>query len=470
MLNHFFRFFLLFFGVANGVAAYAQAVRIRCGDTSDIRRQCLRYVSREADRGYPFAEITADSAVFAGRRRVDVYCSARLMQRYRVENVYLMGGEGLAPYYVYSLTGIAPGAVYCESRINAAARRLSTSGAAIALQPAEVEFHPGGLADVYVYLKTRRSNSIGASLALNRDANDGKYFVTGSALADLCNNFGYGEKIYFAWEGYDRRSQMLDLRVKWPYAFQTPLVPDVAVNVTRADTLCLTAQVKAALGFALSPDVVVKAVVDVRRLASSGSDDYAVDSPSRNASTSLYGIGVDCRKTYQDSSLVKIECMATGGTRRSGGASGSAAEILSVIESDLPLRSWARYEGRWTARQMYFSQKPDIHECSPIGGVGSLRGFMANELRATGLVTLCNTVRVLLSGGFSVQMFYDQAFYKCDAVQTVALKDSPSGFGAGIGISNGAARVDIGWAIGRERGEMRPLKDAKTLIIMRLEF
>ena len=464
--NRIFRFFSLFF-ILIGVNVSGQVITIRCGDTSKIKHECLRRVMREADRGYPFAEITADSAAIKGRRRVDVYCSARLMQRYHVENVYLMGGEGIAPYYVYSLTGIAPGSLYCESRVNAAARRIASSVAATVLQPTEVEFHPGGLADVYMYLKSRRSNSLGATFALNRDADDGKYFVTGNALADLCNNFGHGEKIYFAWNGYDRRSQMLDLQIKWPYAFHTPLMPDVAVNITRADTLCMTAQMKAALGFALSPDVAIKAVADVRRLASSGGDD-AID--GGNASTALYGIGLDCRKTTANNSLIKIECIATGGTRRSGGVDGSAAEISSVVESELPLRTWARYEGRWTARQMYFSQKPYIHECSPIGGAGSLRGFRANELRATGLVSLCNTFRVLLTDGFSVQVFYDQVFYKCDAAPSVSDHDSPSGFGAGVGIRSGAASIDIGWAIGRQRGELRPLKDAKTLIIMRLDF
>jgi hypothetical protein len=52
----------------------------------------------------------------------------------------------------------------------------------------------------------------------------------------------------------------------------------------------------------------------------------------------------------------------------------------------------------------------------------------------------------------------------------IAYSDSPSGFGTGIGIRSGAASVDIGWAIGLERGKIRPMKDAKTLIIMRLDF
>ncbi|MCR5454948.1 MAG: hypothetical protein K6F33_08190 [Bacteroidales bacterium] len=465
MLKKVTLYFLLLVLVAIGSSVYGQDIVFRCRDTSEIVNECSKRVMRMADRGYPFATIAADSAVIIGRRRVDVYCREWLMQRYRIDNVYLIGGEGVSPYYIYSITGIAPGALYCERSIHAAAQRISYSNVASALQPAEVEFHPGGVADVYMYLRKRRYNAVGASIALNRDAGDGKYFVTGNAVADFANNFGCGEKFYLAWNGYGRRSQMLDMRVRWPYVFRTPIIPDVSVNITRDDTLCLTAQLRTAVGFAVSPDVSLKAVFDVRRFVSNINN-----ADNHNARTALYGIGVNYTQNIPNNWRINIECMATGGNRRIDDARGSVAEISSVIESILPWRAWVRYEARVTALQMYFAQKPDIHECAPIGGVESLRGFMANELRATGLVSLCNTVRFLLAKSFSVQMFYDQAFYRCDALSAAVAKDSPSGFGAGIGISSGTASIDIGWAIGRERGELRPIKNAKTLIIMRLGF
>jgi hypothetical protein len=459
------RIFLFFvvFTLVNCGLSYGQVIRMRQCDTSAIRRECRMRVMRLADKGYPFASIVADSAVMRGRRRVDVYCRTLLSQKYMIDNVYILGGAGLSPYYIYMTTGINPGTVFNESRITQAARRIMTGGAAVPLQDAEVEFHPDGAADVYLYLKKRRANAAGAGLALNRDNADGKYFLTGNALADLRNNFGHGERFYFAWNGYDRRSQMLDLQFRWPYIFDTPVVPDFWLNVTRTDTSYLTLQMKGGLGFAVSPDVEVGAVADVRRLVSTIKDD------DNDARTSLYGVAVSCRKTTKNNTYINIKSSATGGSRRSGDDKGSVAEIASAVEGELPIGTWARYEGIWIARQMYFAHKPDIYECSPIGGVGSLRGFMANELRATGLLTLCNTFRVLLTEGFSVQAFYDMAFYKCDALQT-SVEDTPCGFGAGIGLKTGAMGVDIGWAIGRDRGEMRPLKDAKTLIIMRLEF
>ncbi len=472
------RFFLLIIGLSVGGVSLGQTMVLRRCDTSAILSECQRLVMRAADRGYPFAAVSADSAVMVGRHRAHVYCNLSLSQKYNIENVYIIGGEGLAPYYVYATAGIAPGAVYNESRIRSAARRLRASGVAIVSRDAEVEFHPGGMADVYMYLDSRRANAIGAAIALCRDNMDGKYFVTGNALAELRNNFGHGERFYFAWNGYDRRSQMLDVQIRVPYVFSTPIVPDVKVNVTRADSLCLTAQIEAALGFALSPDVEIKAVADMRRMMISDKGGDAVDN-NGDSRTALYGIGVDYNLWMFKNSRIKIESMATGGTRRSGGEAGSVAEISSVITGEIPLCTWMRYEGVWTGRQMYFAHLPDIHECIPIGGVGSLRGFLANELRATGLVSMSSTMRFLLSEGFSVQLFYDQAFYRCKARQTIsarntlngiAYRDSPSGFGTGIGIRSGAASVDIGWAIGLERGKIRPMKDAKTLIIMRLDF
>jgi len=76
---------------------------------------------------------------------------------------------------------------------------------------------------------------------------------------------------------------------------------------------------------------------------------------------------------------------------------------------------------------------------------------------------------LLPAEGFSVQVFYDCAFYDCKALQG-NFHDFPCGFGAGVGLKKGAMSLDIGWAIGCEHGKMRPLKDAKTLIITKLEF
>ena len=463
--NWIIRFFVVFFMSSGGVS-YGQKLSMRHCDSSAIRDACRRIVLRHANCGYPFASVVADSAVIVGRRRVDVYCSTVLSQKYRVENVYLLGGAGLSPYYIYAASGVAPGMCYNESRINSSARRLASSGAVEVMQSAEVEFHPDGVADVYMYLKKRRSNAISAGIALNRDNQDGKYYLTGDALADLRNNFGHGESFRFVWKGYERRSQMLDVQMCLPYMFNTHVSPDLGVNITRSDTTCLTVQCKAAVGVTLSPDVEIKAVADIRRLVSTADD---INGNDRNDRTFLYGIAVDCRKIFENDTYINIAASASGGVRKAYGDDGSVADVAATVENMVPIGTWARYEGTWTARQMYFAQKPDIHECIPTGGVGSLRGFADNEIRATGLLSACNTFRVLLPEGFSVQMFYDQAFYRCKAAQA-DLSDHPCGVGAGVGVRTGAASIDIGWAIGAEWGRMRPLKDAKTLIIIRLDF
>lgn len=464
--NWIFRFLVAFWVSVSGTS-YGQTIRMRHYDSTYIRATCRKLVMRHADDGYPFASVVADSAVIAGRR-VDVYCSTMLSQRYRIENVYILDGSGVSPYYIYSASGIAPGAVYNESRVSLSSRRLSALGSVKVLQPAEVEFHPDGAADVYMYLKCIRKNAASAGIVLNRDVADGKYFVTGNILADLCNNFGHGERFYFEWNGYSRRSQMLDINARWPYAFNSQVTPEASLNVTKTDTLCLTAQLKAGFGVSLSPDMELKASVDVRRLAFAHDYDNYHDNDD-DCSTALYGVGFNCHKTFGNDALIKIECATLAGTRKTSGGKGSVAEFSTIVDSEIPLRSWVRYEGRWTGVHTYFAKAPDIHECRPIGGVGSLRGFAYNELRATSLLSFCNTLRVLLPDGFSVQAFYDQAFYKCNSLNA-EVSDSPYGFGVGAGVKTGAARVDIGWAIGAEHGRMRPLKDAKTLIIIRLDF
>ena len=103
-----FRFFLTLMVSGCGFS-YGQKISLWHYDTSDVRRECLRLLMRHADRGYPFASVVADSAVIVGRRRVDVYCSTNLSQRYNIDNVYVLGGAKMSPYYIYSVTGIAPG-------------------------------------------------------------------------------------------------------------------------------------------------------------------------------------------------------------------------------------------------------------------------------------------------------------------------------------------------------------------------
>ena len=159
-----FRFFVAML-VSVSSTSYGQKIRLRHYDTTSIHEACHRLVSRYADDGYPFASVVTDSAVMTGRRHVDVYCSTILSQKYQ------------SPYYIYMTTGIAPGDIYNESRILLAARRITSDGAAVALQDAEAEFHPGGAADVYLYLKSHRTNVLSAGFVLNRSADDGNVFT-----------------------------------------------------------------------------------------------------------------------------------------------------------------------------------------------------------------------------------------------------------------------------------------------------
>ena len=434
----------------------------RMYDSSVVAGICRERVMKGACRGFPFATATVDSAVvIPGRGVVDVFCHYSPMNRYLVDNIYVIGDARLARHYIYNVTGIFPGEIYRENRVMAASRRIADDGVAEVAHGTEVEFHPEG-ADVYLYLKRHRQNSLHAGLVLNRDDVDGKYFVTGDALADLRNNFGHGERFYLAWNGYARRSQMLDFQYHWPYVFQWPVTPGLSLSMDKTDSLCLSLRMKAGVSVPVTPDFGLTAVADLRRLTSSS--DYVGESTTR-----LFGVGFSYRWIYGDDGRLKATAEILGGTRENGGESGAVADFTAVVESVVPLGSVLRIESLAGAGRIYGGGGVDVHECHPIGGAGSLRGFERNEIRATAYVTACNTVRLMLSDAFSVQMFYDQAFYKCEA-SGLGLKDYPSGVGFGIGLRKNAVNLDIGWAIGSEHGKMRPMNNLKTLIIMQIAF
>ena len=181
-----FRFFVVVLMSASG-SSYGQTMVMRHYDTSAIRAACRSLVMRHADRGYPFASVVADSAVVSGRR-VNVYCTTTLSQLYHIENVYIIGGAGVSPYYIYSVTGLAPGAVYSESRVGMAARRVAAGGAAAVRQDAEVEFHPGSK-NVAQILWVLASHSIATIMTANISLPAMPWLICATIL-DTARGFG----------------------------------------------------------------------------------------------------------------------------------------------------------------------------------------------------------------------------------------------------------------------------------------
>ena len=103
-----------------------------------------------------------------------------------------------------------------------------------------------------------------------------------------------------------------------------------------------------------------------------------------------------------------------------------------------------------------------VNEQHRLGGFGNLRGFDEESLFATSYGLLNLEYRYLLSRNSFIQLFWNGAYLKNNAIENVVVKeDTPFGFGAGINFETSSGIFNIAYALGRQQNNPIEFRTAK---------
>ncbi|MBR4266441.1 MAG: hypothetical protein IKQ46_10340 [Bacteroidales bacterium] len=426
-------------------------------DTSFISKLNTKYLTKFADCGYPFCKINCDSIVIK-QNKFFICNSVSLGKKYILNNIFFVGNPKINKKYIFNITNLHPKSEYNETNVKNIDKILNNCELINIIKSSEIEFHPED-ADLYLFLKNKKTNLVNAIATINYDENSTKYFLTGNAELKLQNNFGEAEKFYFNWIGYNNNSQELNTELEWPFINGSRTSANFDLELIKTDSTCLNIRIKPMLEFLLTKNFHLGIFTEHKKII-----------PTKNIADisqkkiNLYGVSLS-----KKNSIVNGETSIAFGNRNSGETQNPIMMLTTKINSEIKIIDNLYYEINAESKTMISKDRFDIHENYMLGGSGNLRGYNENEIFATEYCLLNNDLKLHANENFILFCFYDCAIYRCKT-QITNYSGTPMGIGLGIGTKILQTNINLAYALPIEKNKTNSAKLSKIHIKINVEF
>ena len=429
-----------------------------------LKKRIVRFYE---NHGYPFAQVNLDSIQLTGTR-LSATLALQKNQKFVIDSIIVKGNARIKPKYLQNYMGIRPKSLYNESRIKPISTRVKEIAFVNETKPPEVLFRDGE-ADVYIYLDKKRASQFDGILGVLPSSEEpGKVLVTGELSIKLLSAFKRGELIDLSWRKMQARTQNLNIRLAYPFLFNTSFGLDGSFQLYKRDSLFLNLQGVIGVQYHLIGNDHIKVFADIRStnvLATSTLISSTTVNPDNvDSRTQLYGFGYKMQRLdyrlnprkgfdlYAEASAgtKKILPDATVEISRYDGLSLNSFQLNAVLQAayfiPIPNRStiMIKVNGGYMRSENLFES-----EAFRIGGLKTLRGFDEESIYATmfGIGTI--EYRFLLDPNSYLFAFFDGAYYENRATNK-RITDRPFGFGLGISFFTKIGVFSLNYALGKQ--------------------
>lgn len=429
-----------------------------------LKKRIVRFYE---NHGYPFAQVNLDSIQLSGTR-LSATLALQKNQKFVIDSIIVKGNARIKPKYLQNYLGIRPKSLYNESRIKPISTRVKEIAFVNETKPPEVLFRDGE-ADIYIYLDKKRASQFDGILGVLPSSEEpGKVLVTGELSIKLLSAFKRGELIDLSWRKMQARTQNLNIRLAYPFLFNTSFGLDGSFQLYKRDSLFLNLQGVIGVQYHLIGNDHIKVFADIRStnvLATSTLISNTTVNPDNvDSRTQLYGFGYKMQRLdyrlnprkgfdlYAEASAgtKKILPDATVEISRYDGLSLNSFQLNAVLQAayfiPIPNRStiMIKANGGYMRSENLFES-----EAFRIGGLKTLRGFDEESIYATmfGIGTI--EYRFLLDPNSYLFAFFDGAYYENRATNK-RITDRPFGFGLGISFFTKIGVFSLNYALGKQ--------------------
>ncbi len=443
-----------------------------------INRRLLTYFE---NNGYPFATIRYRDVSFEGSKvsaTVDVVKGDLIL----MDSIAITGDCKLSRTYLSNYLSISPGDVYDERLIRRVADRLKELPMVSEIRPFTVAFSQDKCR-LTLYLKDKKSSQVDGIIGVQppsaNSGGDAKTRITADVRIRLLSSFGRGELFDFNWRQPSPLTQNLKAKFSYPFLLNTPFGADAGIAIFKQDTTYVDVELEGGAQFILDGGNYLKVFLKDKR--------SNLVSTERYKNATILPPFADVRKTLYGAALRKFELDYRLNPRKGYAAeiSMSAGNRIVEINNALPealydsvdlkslqingeinssvylplAKRWVvacQLKGGWTAGEGLFE-----NELYRIGGIGTIRGFDEESIRAESYAISTAEFRFLLDRNSNVKVFFDQGWYERGSGQNY-IRDTPYGFGAGISFESKLGIFSIDYALGSEQGNPILFKSAKV--------
>lgn len=417
------------------------------------------------DNGHPFAAVSLDvSEIKSPNTHANLVIKRG--PKVNVKAIFIKGNAQINKKFIINAIAIREGDLYDQSKLNDISARVSQIQFISEIKPHELLFTEEGV-EIYIYLESNPVSLVNGIVGLQPDPVTQENIITGDVRLKLQNIIKRGELFNINWRSLQPTTQDLDIRLVFPFLFNTPFGIDTKFDLYKQDSSFLTTNLNLGVQYFLRGGNYIKAFyeADNSNVLSGG-----VSSVENfvSVSTNRYGIGV-MRQQFDylpnPSRGLRVSVEASAGQRSSNEGNSDTLVRATTFKGSLEVDAYVplakRHVLRLANRTMtYYAPEIFSNEAFRFGGLQWQRGFNEEVLRATTLSTFTVEYRFLVDRNSHAFAFFDQSIY--ERTYDGYLKDDPFGFGAGFSFGTNIGIFSISYALGQQFDNPILIRDGKV--------
>lgn len=422
-----------------------------------------------AAKGYPFTEVKILPMGYKDGE-AQVALNVQLFAARTIDGVKVEGYEKLSKGYIKHGLGLKKGKIYNESELKKISERMSYNLLIEEARPPQTLFNTDSTS-IYLYVKKVKSNLFDGILGFGNDEN-GDFRLNGNVKIELNNNFNGMEKISLNWIATPDKSTTLDLSVRIPYIFQSPVGTQTNFNLYRKDSVFVSTKIEERLFYQITQNSNIglnfsheasNFVLDEYPEMAMLYDDFSKNGlgisyefiqPTQNrlleGKTGVFILGKTLKRKGQELDQDTQEITKTEAGQYEIGI--NAFRIFHLYPKHL-LK--AQIEGYGLFSDSDFYSENELYR---IGGFGSIRGFNEESVTASAYGMTSLEYRFMPNDGFYISIFGDYAFVEN---KTTKLNENLLGVGAGISFLTQLGVFNLSYAVGKQSDTGFDLKNSK---------
>ncbi|RLZ12054.1 hypothetical protein EAH69_03480 [Faecalibacter macacae] len=435
--------------------------------TNNLDSIITKYIEEKDKKGYAFTNVQLiPQGNINDEQKIEL--KLNLGELRKIDAVKSVGYTKLSKGYIKHGLGLKKGKIYNESILANASNVMQNTNYLQQLQEPQTLFRPDSTI-VYLYPKKVKSNTFDGILGFGNDDN-GDFKLNGNVQLELNNIFNGLEQIRLNWIGTANKNTTLDIRVKLPYLFKSPIGSETQFKLFKQDSVFVNLDLNERLFYQINPNSSLGANLSYT------SSNYLLDDESFASNYDDFnktGIGLSyeyfVRHPFQlmeGKSLLRV--FASSITRKE--------KNFSWFE-DIVNESSQQYEiGLETFRIFQLHQKHYIkgavnfkglfdendsfseNELYRIGGFGSIRGFNEESIIANLYGIGSVEYRFLPNDGFYISLFGDYAFIDNKRMD---LNTNFISFGTGLSFMTKIGIFNLSYAVGKTENTPFDFKESK---------
>lgn len=370
--------------------------------------------------------------------------------------INVKGDSSISPKYISNLLNIRIGEPYSEKELSLISSRINQVSFIKEIKPSEILFTREGV-ELFLYLESVPISSANGIIGFQPDATTQRLSLTGDIHLKLMDIFHRGELLDLQWQSIRKQTQSLEVKVNYPFLFNTSFGLDGNFNLYKRDSTFLELNSTAGVQYFLKKGNFLKVFyTNISSNVLSGGANNPSFSNLGSVKSNNYGISYTYKQIDylpNPSRGLSFEIEGTVGNRKAQVTDTSEIVKSTTYRGKITGEFYIPLARRHVLRlnsttAFYYADEIFENEVFRYGGLNSQRGFNEDALFATTKTTATIEYRFLLDKNSHVFAFFDQSWYENNARSYY--NDAPFGFGAGFAFSTNFGVFSISYALGKE--------------------